>query len=87
MPLLGMAIGAASGAAAGKLTDSGVDDNFMKELGSQLTPGSAAVIALVRRVTLDKVLENIRIPGHIIQTSLDNDAEERLAEALAAAGR
>jgi len=87
MPLFGMAIGAASGAAAGKLTDAGVDDNFMKELGSQLTPGSSAVIALVRRVTLDKVLENIRIPGHIIQTSLDNEAEERLAEALAAAGR
>ena len=48
MPLFGMAIGAASGAAAGALTDAGVDDKFMKELGEQLTPGSAAVIALVR---------------------------------------
>ena len=53
----------------------------------QLTPGSAAVIALVRRVTMDKVLEGIQIPGHIIQTSLDNEAEARLQEALAAAGR
>ena len=87
MPLFGMAIGAASGAAAGALTDAGVDDKFMKELGTQLTPGSAAVIALVRRVTMDKVLENIQIPGHIIQTSLDNEAEARLEEALAAAGR
>jgi uncharacterized membrane protein len=87
MPLFGMAIGAASGAAAGALTDAGVDDKFMKELGSQLTPGSAAVIALVRRMTTDKVLEGIQIPGHVIQTSLDNEAEERLSEALAAAGR
>jgi uncharacterized membrane protein len=87
MPLFGMAIGAASGAAAGALTDAGVDDKFMKELGEQLTPGSAAVIALVRRVTMDKVLEGIQIPGHVIQTSLDNEAEERLSEALAAAGR
>jgi uncharacterized membrane protein len=87
MPLFGMAIGAATGAAAGAVTDTGVDDKFMKELGTQLEPGGAAVIALVRRVTMDKVLENIRIPGHIIQTSLDNEAEERLAEALAAAGR
>ena len=87
MPLFGMAIGAASGAAAGALTDAGVDDKFMKELGEQLTPGSAAVIALVRRVTMDKVLEGIKIPGHVIQTSLDNEAEERLSEALAAAGR
>jgi uncharacterized membrane protein len=87
MPLFGMAIGAASGAAGGALADSGVDDKFMKELGTQLTPGSAAVITLVRRVTMDKVLESIQIPGHIIQTSLDNEAEERLSEALAAAGR
>jgi uncharacterized membrane protein len=87
MPLFGMAIGAASGAAAGAMSDAGVDDNFMKDLGEQLTPGSAAVIALVRRVTMDKVLEGIQIPGHVIQTSLDNEAEERLSEALAAAGR
>jgi len=87
MPLFGMAIGAASGAAAGAVTDAGVDDKFMKELGEQLTPGSAAVIALVRQLTMDKVLEQIQIPGRIIQTSLDNEAEERLAEALAAAGR
>jgi uncharacterized membrane protein len=87
MPLLGMAIGAASGAAAGALTDAGVDDKFMKELGEQMTPGSAAVIALVRRVTMDKVLDSIQIPGRIIQTSLDNEAEARLEEALAAAGQ
>jgi len=87
MPLFGMAIGAASGAAGGALADTGVDDKFMKDLGTQLTPGSAAVIALVRQVTMDKVLENIKVPGHIIQTSLDNETETRLAEALAAAGR
>jgi len=87
MPLFGMAIGAASGAAAGALTDAGVDDKFMKELGEQLTPGSAAIIALVRRVTMDKVLEGIQIPGRVIQTSLDNEAEQRLSDALAAAGR
>src|SRR4051795_10934056 len=87
MPLFGMAIGAASGAAAGALTDVGVDDKFLKELGEQLTPGSAAVIALVRRVTMDKVIDSIQIQGRIIQTSLDNEAEARLEEALAAAGK
>lgn len=87
MPLLGMAIGAASGAAAGALSDAGVDDNFMKQLGEQLTPGSAAVIALVRNVTMDKVLDQIQIPGRVIQTSLDNETEERLQNALAAAAR
>ena len=38
-------------------------------------------------MTTDKVLENIKIPGHVIQTSLDNEAEARLTEALEAAGR
>jgi uncharacterized membrane protein len=86
MPLFGMAIGAASGAAAGVFTDAGVDDTFLKELGAELTPGSAAVIALIREVTMDKVLAGIQIPGHIIQTSLDDDAEARLEAALAGAG-
>jgi len=87
MPLFGMAIGAASGAAAGALTDAGVDDQFMKDLGEKLTPGSAAVIALLREVNLDRILGEIRIPGHVIQTSLDTEAEARLEAALATAGR
>jgi uncharacterized membrane protein len=87
MPLLGMAIGAASGAAAGALSDAGVDDKFLKELGEELMPGNAAVIALVREATTDRVLEGIEIPGRIIRTSLDHEAESRLEQALAAAGR
>jgi uncharacterized membrane protein len=87
MPLFGMAIGAASGAAAGALTDVGVDDRFMKELGERLTPGGAAVIALLREVNMDRVLGEIRIPGHIIQTSLDTETEARLEAALSSAGQ
>jgi uncharacterized membrane protein len=87
MPLFGIAIGAASGAAAGAFSDTGVDDKFMKQLGEELTPGNAAVIALFRNISLDKVLDQIKIPGRVIQTSLDDAAEERLQQALAAAGR
>src|SRR3954453_2236997 len=60
VPLFGMAIGAASGAAAGALSDSGVDDKFMKALGAKLEPGTAAVIALVRQVNAEKLLENVQ---------------------------
>ncbi|HEY3726596.1 MAG TPA: DUF1269 domain-containing protein [Solirubrobacteraceae bacterium] len=87
VPLFGMAIGAATGAAAGALSDYGVDDNFMKDLGANLEPGAAALILLVRKVTADKVIPQIKIPGKIIQTSLDNESEQRLSEALAAAGQ
>ena len=38
-PLFGMAIGAASGALAGKVSDAGVNDDFMKQLGAKLEPG------------------------------------------------
>jgi uncharacterized membrane protein len=85
-PLLGMAVGAAAGAAGGAMADYGVDDDFMKELGEKLTPGSAALIVLVRSMTPDKILPNIQEQGHVIQSSLSNEAEARLNEALAAAG-
>ena len=82
-PLLGVAVGAASGALAGALTDVGVDDKFMKELGQKLEPGSAALIVLVRRSTPDKVLPEIqKYGGHVLQSSLSTEAEERLEAAL-----
>ena len=84
-PLLGMAVGAAAGAAGGAMSDVGVDDQFMKDLGANLDEGGAAVILLVREMTPDKVLPQIKIPGKIIQSSLDNDTEQALSDALAAA--
>ena len=82
-PLFGMAIGAASGALAGKLTDTGVNDNFMKELGAKLQPGNAALIALGSTEARDKLLERITpYGGDVIQTSLDTEDEERLRAAL-----
>jgi uncharacterized membrane protein len=82
-PLFGMAIGAASGALAGKLTDTGVNDNFMKELGEKLQPGNAALIALGSTEARDKLLERITpYGGDVIQTSLSGEDEERLRAAL-----
>jgi uncharacterized membrane protein len=78
-----VAIGAASGAVAGKVTDVGVNDDFMKELGEQLPAGGAALIVLGRSNAPDKVIERVRpFGGHVIQTSLDDDAEEHLRAAL-----
>ena len=82
-PLLGMAVGAAAGGAAGAMTDAGVDDNFMKELGTHLDSGGAAVVVLVRQSTPDKVLPRIQeYGGKVVHTSLSNEAEERLQAAL-----
>lgn len=85
MPLLGMALGAASGGLAGSLSDHGVDEEFMKKLGDELTPGKAALIMLVSKVTPDKIIPHIEVPGTVIQTSLSNENEEALQKALDAA--
>ena len=51
-PLLGFAIGsltgAGGGAISGKMTDVGIDDELMKQLGAQFQPGSSALFLLVR---------------------------------------
>ena len=85
MPLFGMAIGAASGAVAGKVTDAGVNDDFMKQLGEKMAPGTAALIALGSSSAPDKLLERLQpYGGDVIQTSLDNEQEERLRSSLGA---
>ena len=87
VPLFGLAIGAASGAAAGALSDHGIDDNFMKDLGNKLPEGGAAVFVLVREATADKVVPEIsKYGGHVIQSSLSNEQETALQEALDARG-
>jgi uncharacterized membrane protein len=85
-PLFGMAIGAAAGAVSGALRDVGIDDNFMKNLGSTLKPGSAALCVLIRQMTPDKVVEEIKqFGGELIQTNLCHENEAKLREALASA--
>jgi uncharacterized membrane protein len=87
-PLFGFAIGAAAGAISGALRDVGIDDNFMKQLGQTLKPGSAALFVLIRQMTPDKVVEEIRkFGGTLIKTNLCNENEAKLREALASAGK
>jgi len=82
-PLFGMAIGAAAGGAAGKLTDAGINDDFMKTLGAKLEQGGAALIVLGRAQSPERVIERVKpFGGEIIQTSLDPDQEEHLKAAL-----
>jgi uncharacterized membrane protein len=82
-PLIGMAAGAAGGAIAGKMSDAGINDNFMKELGAKLPPGGAALIALGQTEAREKLLERVQpYGGDIVQTSLDSEEEARLRAAL-----
>jgi uncharacterized membrane protein len=83
-PLLGMGIGAASGALGGKLTDVGINDEFMKNAAGALKPGTAGLFLLVRKMTTDKVLTDLKgVGGTVIRTSFDETKEAALRDALA----
>jgi uncharacterized membrane protein len=82
-PVAGMVAGAAAGATSGALTDIGVDDHFIKELGATLEKGTSALFILVRKATTDKVLEELKpFKGKILQTSLSEEDDAKLRAAL-----
>lgn len=84
-PLLGAAVGAASGALAGLFTDIGINDQFMKDVAKAVPPGGSAVFVLVRKMTADKVMDElskVAKGGRILQTSLSHEQEEKLRDAL-----
>ncbi|MGH6813875.1 MAG: DUF1269 domain-containing protein [Methylocella sp.] len=83
-PLLGAALGAAGGALGGALTDFGINDPFMKQLAESIHPGESALFVLIKEMTADKVIEQIKhYGGVVLQTSLDDAKEQALRHALA----
>jgi uncharacterized membrane protein len=82
-PLAGILVGAAAGAAGGALSDVGINDDFIKEVGSTITPDSSALFILVRKATPDKVLEELRpFEGRVLRSSLTHEDESKLQVAL-----
>ena len=84
-PLLGAAVGAGAGALGGKLSDIGINDQFMKELAADLTEDTSALFILLRKVTPDKVLarlEELQIKGKILKTSMTVEDDEELRKII-----
>jgi uncharacterized membrane protein len=77
------AVGAGSGALARLLSDYGIDDRFIRSVGSTIEPGSSALLILVCSVTADKVLPELKpFGGTVLRTSLSNEQEARLRQTL-----
>jgi len=80
MPLVGTAIGAASGPRGGKLSDIGINDRFMKDAAAALRPNSTCLLLLVRKMTTDKVLADLKgiggtlVAPHSTKPKKDNGA-------------
>jgi uncharacterized membrane protein len=86
VPLAGMAVGAAMGAATGALHDVGINDKFMKDLANTMQPNTSALFVLIRKVTPERVLEELKgTGGKILQASLTHEEIDRLQNTLAEA--
>lgn len=86
-PLAGLAVGgltgAAAGATAGALTDIGINDDLIRRIGEQLQPGKAAVFALIRHSTPDRVTEALKqYHPTVLHTNLTKHREDDLVKAL-----
>jgi len=84
-PLLGAVLGATAGGLSAKFADIGLDDKMMKNIAESFKPGSSALFVLVRRATVDKVLDGLKEfagKGKVFKTNLAKDEEETLREAL-----
>jgi uncharacterized membrane protein len=76
-------VGAAAGALSGALSDIGINDDFMRDLGSTIEPGTSAIFVLVRKSTPDRVLADLsKFEGKVLRTSLSKEDEAKLQAAL-----
>jgi uncharacterized membrane protein len=81
--LVGGLVGAGSGALQGKLADYGIDDGFIKSLGSTIEPNSSAIFLLVHKAVEDKVMPRVsQYDATVLKTSLSDEQEEELKAAL-----
>jgi uncharacterized membrane protein len=72
---------------SGKLSDYGIDDDFIRSIGQTLQPNTSALFVLVRKVQPDKVLAELSgFRGRVIRSSLSPEQERRLQEALGQSG-
>jgi uncharacterized membrane protein len=85
-PLADPAIGDAAGALRGRLTELGINDEFMKQAARTLQSGNAALFLLIRNMTTDKVLAALHgVAGMVLRSSFDETKEDALHAALAGA--
>ncbi|SIS02086.1 DUF1269 domain-containing protein [Natronorubrum thiooxidans] len=84
-PVLGMAVGAVSGALGGKFSDIGVDGSFIKEVGETIGPGESALFMLVSDAQPDRVVEKLEpYNPELLETNLSPEDEAKPREHFAA---
>ena len=81
VPLLGMAMGAAMGALGGAMSDVGIDDDFIKSVRDEVTPGTSALFLMSSDVVTDKVKGAFEgSHAELVRTNLSTEQEAKLRE-------
>ena len=84
VPFFGLALGGAMGALMGKMSKTGIDDQFRSQVQSMLKPGGAAVVVMASKITDDKFADAMKqYGGDLLKTSLSEEDEKELASELA----
>jgi uncharacterized membrane protein len=84
VPLFGLAIGAAAGAIGGSFADVGIDDDFIKRVRAQVTPGTSALFALTSGAVVDRVRGAFAgLKAELLETNLSEEDEAKLREVFA----
>ena len=85
IPFFGLAVGLAMGALAGKFSDYGIDDNFIKQSRDKVTEGTSALFLLTSGAVEDKVVAALKDQQfEIISTNLPKEKEDALRAAFGA---
>ena len=83
VPFVGVAIGGIIGTLVAKFAKSGMNDIFRGQVRDLLTPGHAAVVMLVVKITEAEFAERMApYGGQLLRTTLSEQDEKRLAHDL-----
>ncbi len=81
IPFFGMAVGAAMGALAGKFSDYGIGNSFIKSISEKVTEGTSALFLMTSGAVMDKVTDAVKQKGwkfEILSTNLSKEQEDLL---------
>jgi uncharacterized membrane protein len=78
-PFWGLAMGVLGGAAIGRMVGDHVGQDFVKEVGETMQPGSSAIFYIFRQGDVDAAVAALRpYKGKVVHTTLSTEAEESL---------
>jgi len=82
-PIAGLVVGIGGGALIGKLLNTGVEGQFVKDLGEELKPGMSALFIVGRGSNHEAVRAALEpYKGNLYQTNVSSELEDELRRVL-----